>query len=90
MSVCTKEKQESRKICDISLAPKLYNLETEIIVGGIGDMSIERAMAELLVAIINFWDVKFKEMESNTNTPSLRLRKYSGNSTLGLRIQRKH
>ena len=61
-----KKEEESRKICDIEWTPKIRELETDIIMGDIGDVSIERVITELLVASINVWDVKVKAMESNT------------------------
>ena len=63
--VRTKEEEESRKICEIARAPKVYELETDGIMGSIGYMFVERAMIEQLIASINVWCVKVKDIESN-------------------------
>ena len=42
--VQTKEEEESHKICEIARAPKVFKLETDIIMGGIWDVIIEPAM----------------------------------------------
>ena len=39
--VQTNEEEEIRKICEISRDPKVYNLKTDIIMGGIGDVFME-------------------------------------------------
>ena len=64
--VWTKEEEESRKICEIELAPKYRELETDRIMGGIGYVFVEREMTEQPFASINIRDVKVKAMESKT------------------------
>ena len=65
-SVQTKKDAEIHKIYDIARAPKCYELKTEILLGGIGDVFVERAMTEHLVASISIQGVKIKSMKSNT------------------------
>ena len=65
-SVQTKKDAEIHKIYDIARAPKCYELKTEIILGGIGDVFVEQAMTEHLVASISIQGVKIKLMKSNT------------------------
>ena len=43
-SLWTKEKEEIRKICEIAQALNVTELETKIIMGGIGDVFVEWAM----------------------------------------------
>ena len=46
MLLRTKEEEENRKICEIVWAPKVYKIETDIVMGGIVDVFVERAMTE--------------------------------------------
>ena len=65
-SVQTKEYAESRKICEISWTPKFHELETDIIMGSIGDVLMEDAVTYWIVSSIKIQDVKVKAMESKT------------------------
>ena len=42
--VRTKEEEESHEICDIAQAPKVHEIETDRIMGGIGYVFVKRAM----------------------------------------------
>ena len=41
-SVQTEEEEESYKICDIAQTPKAHELETDIIMNGIGDVFVDQ------------------------------------------------
>ena len=71
-----KKEEESHKICYIAWTPKVHELRTNIIMGGIGDVFVELSMAEWLVTSKNFWNMKAKAMEI-LDTPSLRQKNMS-------------
>ena len=64
--VQNKEEGGNCKICEVERAPKFHDVETHIIMGGIGDVFMERVMTEQLVASKIFLVLKVKYMVPKT------------------------
>ena len=54
----TKKEEEFRNIGEIVMQPQDRDFETDKIMGGISDLFVEQAMAEMLIANVNVHKVK--------------------------------